>query len=175
MPIPPHSQPPGKTLLELLLTMLIISLLCALALPLLQQPLQELRATTLRRQLHASLASARATAITQRQRIGVCPSTDGRSCGTRWDQGWILFRAGTDKGGSLQIRQVLRHEAGQRGRALLARGTRGRPVLYFNADGRSGNSNQTLTICLQGRTHGQVIINIGGRVRSKRPRMPRPC
>lgn len=175
MPIPPQSQHPGKTLLELLMTLLIISLLCALALPLLQQPLQELRASTLKRQLHASLANARAIAITQRQRIGVCPSSDGRSCGARWDQGWILFQAGTNKGGPLRITDILRHESGQRGRALLARGTQGRPVLYFNADGRSGNSNQTVTICLQGRTHSQVIINIGGRVRSKRPRMPRPC
>ena len=174
---PSRPAPPaiGLTVIDLVLALGIALALSSLSLPLWLHAVQDLRASTLQRQLVVGMATARSTAITRRQRIGLCPSADGRQCGGRWDQGWLMYRAGTEARDPADGAPVLRHEQRHPHPRLIARGSPGRPSLHFHADGRSGNSNQTVTVCSNGWVHARVIVNLAGRVRSTRPASRTPC
>lgn len=87
-------RPAGFTLVELIVTILIIAVLAAIALPSFRSVIQRNRVTTAHNELLASLAYARTTAITRGQLVSVCPSADGNSCtnnGKAFEPGWIVY------------------------------------------------------------------------------------
>ena len=50
-----------------------------------------------------------------------------------------------------------------------------RPLLRYQPDGRSANSNLTVHVCVDGRISGQVIVNNLGRVRTSYQKAGSPC
>ena len=50
-----------------------------------------------------------------------------------------------------------------------------RRYVRYQRDGRSANSNQTVSVCVKGRLAGTVVVNNQGRVRSARPHGSEPC
>ena len=174
MPTPPRLAPQqaGAGLPEVLIVVLILAILCAVALPSLQETLARIRAETLRGQLVSVLSTARSTAITQRRVIGACPSSDGGTCGHDWSHGWLLYVAAPPSAPDGTAVELLLVE--QRPRAALqAAGTRDR--VEFRADGRTRVDNLTIRICMGPALHSEVVVSVPGRVRSQRPRGTAPC
>ncbi|MDH5436801.1 MAG: GspH/FimT family pseudopilin, partial [Gammaproteobacteria bacterium] len=85
--------PAGFTLPELVTVMAVVSIVTTTVIPGMQGMLQNNRMTTQVNTLVTSLHLARSEAVKRGQRVTLCQSTDGISCGTSnyWHEGWIIF------------------------------------------------------------------------------------
>lgn len=108
----------GFTLMELLVTLAIMALLLALAMPSFKSSIDSNRRTTYANQLVEDLNLARSEAIKRNKKVVVCASSGGTSCITApgapsdWTVGWIVYvptaATGTFTPGDLILRV---HEA----------------------------------------------------------------
>jgi len=85
------------TLIELLMTLVVLALLLAIAVPSFRSAIAGNRLTSTTNDLVSALALARSEAVRRGNRITVCKSTNGTDCNTAggWQQGWIVFTDGT--------------------------------------------------------------------------------
>ena len=164
----------GVTLIELLVTVAILTILLSLGVPSFQTFIAENRVKTATTDFMSSLNLARSEAIRRGVRVVVCKSSDPNAttpaCVTTgtWAQGWIVFvdtnndasHASTEK--LLQARDAL-------DQVLASGNTNVASYVSFTSTGTtkltSGSpQNGTLTIC--GDTYQrQIIINDSGRIR----------
>jgi type IV fimbrial biogenesis protein FimT len=79
------------TLIELLVTITIIVIGGMFAIPLMQTWIDQNRLQSAIHQWLASVAQAREEAILRNETVRLCPSHDGQSCSTTYDQGWIII------------------------------------------------------------------------------------
>lgn len=173
-PLGPRSAR-GVHLTELLVVITVLAMLLAASWPALQPLLLRQRADALQLTLHASLSGARSEAVRRRELIGLCASVDGRHCSDDWSAGWIIYRSGDQRGEPDSPEAILSHHTGRSDVSILAQASSGRPLLFFQADGRSPGANLTLRICAGNQLHGALIVNNGGRVRSERVNRDTPC
>lgn len=165
----------GMHLVEMLVVIAILSVLLAVGWPALRPVLLRQRADALQLTLHASLSSARSEALKRRELIGLCASDDGEQCSRDWSAGWIIYRSGRHRGTPASAQDILTHHQGRTDIAIVAQASGGRPLLFFQPDGRSPGANLTLRICAGDRLHGRLVINNGGRIRSERVDRTLPC
>lgn len=93
----------GFTLVELMITLFIISILLTVGLPSLRSYSQSNQLVAASNELLSALHIARSEAIRLNSRVSICESSNGTSCATTgsWENGWIVFvdangdRAGT--------------------------------------------------------------------------------
>lgn len=163
----------GLHLLELVIALMVLSVLLALAWAPWQRTLLHLQAESLRAELTSSLALARNAAITQRRRVTVCGSSDGLNCSNAWSQGWLV-RIEPSPWAAATATTVI-HVRDRLPVPVRIRSSQHRPHVQFLPDGRNAGTNQSLLLCVDDREHSRVIINVGGRVRSERPRFEKPC
>lgn len=84
----------GFTIVELMITILVLSLLAGIGVPAFQSTVMNNRMTSQINALVTSLNQARSEAIKQNRDVVVCRSTDSSSCagsGSSWGQGWLVF------------------------------------------------------------------------------------
>jgi type IV fimbrial biogenesis protein FimT len=91
----------GFTLMELLITVVIIGILAGIGVPALRDLVLSNRQVAAVNELVTALQMARSHAITRGQgrdvytnadpAAVVCPSADGATCGGTWADGWIIF------------------------------------------------------------------------------------
>ncbi|MGH8096310.1 GspH/FimT family pseudopilin [Stenotrophomonas indicatrix] len=162
-------------LIELVTIIAVLSVLLVAGWPTLQSTLLRHRADALQLTLHASLSSARSQALIRRELIGVCASEDGHQCTDDWSAGWIIYRSGLRRGPPATPEAILAHHRGRDDVSILAHASSGRPLLFFQADGRSPGANLTLRICAGRHLHGKLVVNNGGRTRSERSNRDLPC
>ncbi|MDE1947683.1 MAG: GspH/FimT family pseudopilin [Burkholderiales bacterium] len=90
----------GMTLIELAVTMVVVALLIAVALPSFTSLIQNNRVMGEVNSFVSDLQFARSEAIKQGLPVSLCPSSNGTSClGTNsWSSGWIVFPDATGSG-----------------------------------------------------------------------------
>ncbi len=175
-PAVPHRRAaPGFTLVELLVTVVVLAVVLTLGLPALQRTLERNRVTSDANRLVSALHLARSEAVKRGERVLVCPSRDGQTCGGDWSAGWIVLRLDAD--GALA--EVLRRYGPMRARVETGASTVNR--LLFRPDG-----------LLQGPLPGQarivlapvagaageprhLIVHLGGTVRVCNPDRDQDC
>lgn len=82
----------GFTLIELIVTMAVVSILLLTGIPMLNQMTTNNRQVTQINNIAGSLAIARSESIKRGQSITLCGSSDGATCDTsNWESGWIIF------------------------------------------------------------------------------------
>ena len=82
----------GFTLLELVITVALISIVMAIAIPSMTTFTQNDRLTTNINALIGHLAYARSEAVKRSQQVSICVSNDTTSCTAgNWQDGWIVY------------------------------------------------------------------------------------
>jgi type IV fimbrial biogenesis protein FimT len=159
----------GFTLIELMISLLLVAILAMLALPAFGKLIGRTQGQAARSELEFSLNQARMTAVSRNGHIVACPSLDLRSClhTTQWHNGWLLF-ADLDHDGQHSADEpvIAENQAQPEGVGIL--GTAGRPRIDYQPDGSASGTNITLTVCDRHAGPGDaatLVINQSGRVR----------
>ncbi len=127
----------GFTLLELLLTIAILSVLTVLAIPSLQQMIERNQITTTTNDLVASLLLARSAAVTQEQNVEVARLSS-------WNKGWKVTNSSNTV--------ILRHNATSSSLNISSVGANLGNSFTYTAQGR------TLTALIPGTDYFKVSI-----------------
>lgn len=155
----------GFTLLELLITVAIISIVMAIAVPSMTTFTQNDRLTTNINTLIGHLAYARSEAVKRSQQVSICSSNNATTCtGGNWQDGWIVYIDADGDNSFTAGEEVLRAQQALEGANTLTTAI-GTQVTYdyrgfVNAasvgnfqlcDGRSGPHGKTIRISTTGR------------------------
>ncbi len=81
----------GFTLVELMVTVAIVAILLAVALPSFEGSMRSNRVATASNELIASIALARSEAIRSPRGAAICTTTDGEQCDGDWNDGWMVW------------------------------------------------------------------------------------
>ncbi len=156
----------GFTLVELMVVVAIAGMAMAFAIPAMGTFIKNERLVTQINTLVGHLAYARSEAVTRRQQIILCASSNMNTCnGANWATGWILFIDADNSSTFNAGEQVLRAKATLEGSNTLISST-GALIIYDNR-GFSPNSNGVFSLCDdRGAAHVKSIsITNTGRVR----------
>ena len=157
----------GFTLTELMIALAIAGILAMIGAPAMGGLLARTENAGIESSIAQGLRSARTTAVMHNARVLVCPSPNGRQCGSGsdWQQGWIIAQDADHDGQPDAGKPILDVQT------AMPAGTRvitsaGRRRIDFQPSGSAGGSNVTFTIC-HAREHGgrAVIVANSGRVR----------
>lgn len=144
----------GFTLIELLITVAILGVLLAIAVPSFQSTIARNNVASAASVLSASLSMARSEAVKRGASVTVCKSANSSTCVTSgdWSQGWIMFvTAGTP----LRV-----YEAPSGGVSLGV----GPNQIVFTATGFASTA-ASFTACKSGVNRRSVELSASGRVR----------
>lgn len=97
-----YSNNRGFTLIELVVTVVLIGVIAAFGIPSFNSMVQNNRLASQTNELITALQYARSEAISRAQAISVCPTSDQTSCTGNtddWEGGWIVF-VDTDEDGT---------------------------------------------------------------------------
>ena len=157
------------TLLEMIMAMALLSLLLVAAAPSLSGIIEQRRGDEVIRLLREAVEFTRAAAIDSGGLAALCRSSDGASCGGRWEEGMIVFVDGDgnrvpDTAGA-RVR-VFRFPAPAG--SIRWRSFGNRQYLQMTPMGFTRNQNGNFTWCPENgdvRLARQLIVNAAGRMR----------
>lgn len=128
----------GFTLLELMITLVVLAVLAAIAFPNFRYTLQSNHVATRVNMLVGSLAFARSEAVRSSQGAGVCASANGTACGTDWTSGWLVWDDSNGNGVLDSGETVVRYVSPDSG--VTAQGPAG-GIVAFDSRGRRTDSS----------------------------------
>lgn len=172
----------GFSIIELMITIAVVAILVAVALPSFQQSLRGNRVSTSSNELITGLTLARSEALRNPRGAVICSSEDGATCGGDWNDGWIVWIDADGNGlpGGADDR-LLRAVEGNDRLTITATAPGGptfaNRILFDNRGRVDNNDARVVTVrsteCSDGAMH-QVQINVSrtGQVRSTRQACP---
>lgn len=146
----------GFTVIEMMITLVVAAILIAVVVPSFTDMISKSRMRSELYSLRSMLMEARSDAMTERQNVSVCPSSDGTSCTGNWNQGYIAF-FDVDKDGTV--------DSGERIMQTRSGGSSSVTVNFKNTS--TNTSDNTLTYLLfNSRGNAQVVgKNYNGTIR----------
>lgn len=165
------------TIIELLITVTIMVVLIATAVPTFRSIIANNRSTSLAGEMLTALNVARSEAVKRGHLVSVCPSASGAVCtATAWQDGWIVFadNATSDTATPPIVGRVIKQWGANPPGAVVDvnRGAAAAAFVRFNAQGllaRPLSSTDTVIIDIrqdgcQGNSARQLEVGIAGRV-----------
>lgn len=167
----------GITLVELLATTAILAIVAALAAPGMKALLERQRTASALHALTTRLALARTAAITSRTPVTFCPSRGDGHCtgGTDWSAGWLVYRDPQRRSQPRGPGDILRNEVAPVHGSIRILSSSGRVRVRYQPAGLAPGANLTFRICHGDRLHAEVVVNNGGRARSREAPKGTPC
>lgn len=155
----------GWTLIELLVTLTISSLLLGFSINGFSALQERSKATLAINRLAFGIQNARHAALTRRQVITLCPSSDGINCGRNWDDTLILF-SGDPSSPSKKI--IQHYAASPHSGKIIWRSFRQDNKLQMNVNGLTLAYNGTFIYCPPSnnpKNAKALVLNKSGRTR----------
>ena len=162
----------GVTLIELMVSIGILGILVAVAIPSFTSIMINYRLTSIANTFVASAQLARSEAIKRNGKVTMCKSADGLTCTTGgWQQGWILYQDVNNNGAINSPEDVIIHT--ESAAAANFSMTFVDNYISFIATGGTELTNGapqfgTVNLCSQSAPVGparQMVINAVGRLR----------
>ena len=141
-----YARQHGLTLPELLISLAVISTLSVTGISHFKHSIQENRMASEVNQFVTALHLARSEAVKHGERIVLCPSKNGSSCGNSqdWIHGWILF-ASDDR--EHDEHETVLQEGNPLTSGIGLHSSNHRKRIVYQQDGTSGGSNSSFTFC----------------------------
>jgi len=165
------------TLIELIVTMVILAILAAIAAPSLAAMVANNRSASLGREIAAGINLARAEAIKRGGRVSICVSSNGASCaaaGTSWSAGWMIFVDSTTSAiGAPVVAIPIQHRQGDsRTSVTVVKGSTAQSYLRFTSMGmlaRAATDTGLIVITSQysgctDNNASRLEVGLGGRI-----------
>jgi type IV fimbrial biogenesis protein FimT len=154
----------------LLLTLVVLSIVLALAIPSFTAALDSVRQRTQVNQLLADLNFARSRAITSRRPVSICAGTSGCDGLKNWG-GQILIFDDTDGDGAFNATDdvPLRVTSISANHSWRWRNFRQQRHMTFKPDGTTHSLNGSFILCRQEVALRKIVINVTGRTRLTAP------
>lgn len=134
----------GLTLIELIVTMAVLAIIAAIAIPNFSSMMANHRALTLGEDMATALNFARTEAVKRGERVSLCGSTDGTACDGSFADNWLVVvdDAATDDAAAVTIDTVLRQWQGPGTNETVAATQGGNAVTFirFTRKGMLGRS-----------------------------------
>ncbi|CAD7382889.1 GspH/FimT family pseudopilin [Xanthomonas arboricola] len=167
----------GFSLIENTLAVAVLAVVTAIALPSLTEIHQRYQVRAAAAELSTHLALARSTSITRGSVVAMCPSVVTESCLTSddWSHGWLVYADPDGNRKPDHSNDILAAVATQAGSTLSIRTSSGRTQVRYAPLGATQGTNVTFNICRSGELDTQVIVNMAGRLRMRRPLVAHPC
>lgn len=163
----------GLSLIELMMTLAIVGVLAALAMPSFRDIANANRAVSMANELVAALNFARSEAVKRGVTVSVCKTADpdaaSPACGTSgdWTSGWQIFTDSGALGGVDGADSRLRvKQPSWKGGSIVGDANFSNYVAYLPSgvsQGGSGSGGGNLTICV-GNIQYKVVVNSTGRI-----------
>lgn len=166
------SAPRGFTLLELLVTIVILSFALAIAIPPLSQGLQANAVKSATRQLHHMVRLGRHEAVFGGTRVILCSLDENSNCRAGWQEDLVMFTDGNRNNRLDGSDRLIRHWNRDGDRVLIRWRGFGPGYLRFRSSGYAAE-NGSFTICPADgdlRRARQLIVNRVGRAYRSRDR-----
>lgn len=159
----------GFTLIELMVTLIVVAIVVMAGLPMLGDFTRESRIVSRTNDMVAALNFARSEAVKRADFVSMCPSSDQASCtgGTDWTVGWIVWLDETGPGdGTVDSGETLLR-VGDTTQAMSI--SSGADSITYDPAGTLSGSGVTLTLRPDGceaSERRQIDINLSGRPRT---------
>ena len=164
----PTRRTAGFTLIEMMMTLALVAILAAIAVPAFGKLVQATEGETSGSAFTAALSTARLLAVSRHANVSICPTLDQRYCGrtSEWQHGWMVFVDADRDGVRADSEDLLSvTQAEPEGVAIV--GSAGRLRIGYRPDGSASGSNATFTLCDRRGADSAtaLVINNAGRVR----------
>lgn len=163
----------GRTLIELMGALAILSIIITTALPSLQTLLESNARTQAINQMLAALHHARSDAVFSNSIVTLCAGQRECSGSQRWQENIVMFRD-HNANGQMDAGDELIYQA-RIAPEFSWQWNRANGYIQFEPDGSTRALNGTFTLCENGVAQRQIIISLSGRVRTASPRRGASC
>lgn len=165
----------GFTLVELLITMSVLAVVMATAVPNFTVAVDSVRQRTQLNQLIADLNFARSQAITSRRPVSICAGRETCNGSRSWN-GQIMIFKDLNGNGALDAEDVLlRISTVDTSHEWKWRNFRQQRHMTFKPDGTTHSLNGTFILCRQQIALKTIVINVAGRARLDTPTADDHC
>lgn len=158
-------QQAGFTLVELIVTIAVLAILLAVAVPSFISSLETNRISSFLQEASGAVRYTRSEAIKRNGVVTICASSDQATCTGTWNQGWIIFDDANGDGNRAGSEELLRVKDGfENGYGMTWSGANSG---FIRFDGRGYTVSQQGTFKVCGRENrardarGLVIQNSG--------------
>lgn len=161
----------GFTLIELMITLVIMAVVLAFAVPNMEGLGRDTRMTSATNSIVTVLNQARSEAVKRADTVSICPSGDQANCTNNddWTVGWISWHDADADGAVDGTEELLRVGDGEDNMSI---GTGGVTTITYTAEGSIDNGGAvTFTLepdTCKGDAKREIEINLSGRPRADR-------
>ncbi|HCV95490.1 MAG TPA: pre-pilin like leader sequence [Stenotrophomonas sp.] len=157
----------GFTLVEMMITISVVAIMCAIAYPSFQSTIRSSRVTTTNNEMLALVNLARSEAVRSNLGGGICGSADGSACDGDWSGGMMAF-ADSDQSGTYDSGEtVLRFTMGN---PKLRISGPDEPIAFDARGRRRASTDQEVILqadaCGTQQLKRTLTVNASGQVRS---------
>ncbi|WP_225073740.1 GspH/FimT family pseudopilin [Desulfuromonas sp. CSMB_57] len=165
-------SPAGLTLIELIVTLVILGILLTIAIPLMRPLVRSTNLTSSANSFVAALNYARSEAVTRGARVVACASSNPManppacSNNANWQTGWLVFLDSNENNTYQAANDTLLRVAGPIGGDLTLAGAN--PAVAFTNLGAAIAGSGNYIVCGSGLNRWTVNVTASGRINNQR-------